>query len=119
MLYQSAAMLAARRTWSLLLAFVLIVGTVTTATRAGSSVHSLIPNVSKVMLDDCADDGAADAAAMVFCAKAYCTPLLGVLPPGMILRFNGLSRVASELDQAGQGLSIEPEPHPPRSILHR
>jgi hypothetical protein len=111
-------MSTARRICGLLMIFVLVLGTVTTAARAGSFVHSSIPSISEGMPGDC-PEGADDAAAMIFCAKVLCAPLLGLLPLGAVLVFGALPSVVSASDQAGDSLSLAPDPGPPRpAILH-
>ncbi len=105
---------AARRIGGLLMVFVLVIGTVATAARAGNVVHSLIPSVSATMPDDCPDD-ASGGPSLAFCAKVLCVTLLGFLPPDAMPILDDLPFVSSDHDQAGEGLSLAPEPGPPRT----
>ena len=67
-------MFTVRRLCGLLMIFVLVIETVTTAARAGNLVRSSLPSVSDAMPDDC-PDSTDDAAAMAFCVKVLCAPL--------------------------------------------
>jgi hypothetical protein len=109
-------MLAARRMWTLLLAVVLIVGTVTTAARVGSAAHFLDASLSQAMLDDC-PDGATGAPTMALCAKMFCVTLLALPPLGAVLISGALRSIVAGFDQAGDGLSLAPDPGPPRPAI--